>query len=86
LKEAMTRLVGLPTGAVRKVYTVDGKQVPTLESFVDGGRYICTGAEALNVSLMPTAAKKEKETAEEKREEAEEKEIEKEIAAEQNAE
>ena len=31
-----------------KVYGADRKQVKTLEDFVDGERYICTGAERLD--------------------------------------
>jgi len=56
LKDAMTRLVQVPTGAVRKVYTVDGKQVKGLENFEDGGKYICTGPEPLNTANIPVAA------------------------------
>lgn len=56
LKDAMTRLVQVPTGAVRKVYTVDGKQVKSLDGFEDGGKYICTGPEPLNTANMAIAA------------------------------
>lgn len=57
LMEAMTKQVQLSTGAVRKVYTVGGKKLAGLEEIEDGGKYVATGAEALNNALMPTAAK-----------------------------
>jgi len=56
LKDAMTRLVQVPTGPVKKVYTVDGKQVKTLDAFEDGGKYICGGPEPFNTPNVPTAA------------------------------
>lgn len=53
----MSRKVGLPTGPVLKVYSRDHKQVKTLEEFVDGEKYICCGAEKLNldqrIPLLP---------------------------------
>jgi hypothetical protein len=48
LKTELSRKVGLPTGPVLKVYGSDKKQVKALEDFVDGERYICTGAERLD--------------------------------------
>jgi len=56
LKDAMTRLVQVPTGPVKKVYTVDGKQVKTLDAFEDGGKYICSGPEPFSTANVPTAA------------------------------
>ncbi len=44
----MTKSVQPPTGAVRQVFTVDGKHVKKLEDFEDGGKYICGGAEPFN--------------------------------------
>ncbi len=42
LKEFMSKEVQLPTGAVNKVYTPEGKLLKGLEDFQDGGKYICT--------------------------------------------
>lgn len=47
----MTKEVKLPTGAVMKVYTPDGKQIKDLDGFEDEGKYIATGAEKLNKEL-----------------------------------
>ena len=45
----MTNEVKLSTGAVMKVYTPDGKQLPKLlEAFENGAKYICVGAEKFN--------------------------------------
>lgn len=50
----MSRKVALPTGPVMKVYGRDRKQVKGLEEFVDGEKYICAGAEKLNLDAsMP---------------------------------
>eukprot|EP01112_Ceratiomyxa_fruticulosa_P002367 TRINITY_DN1248_c0_g3_i2.p1 TRINITY_DN1248_c0_g3~~TRINITY_DN1248_c0_g3_i2.p1 ORF type:complete len:267 (+),score=56.08 TRINITY_DN1248_c0_g3_i2:248-1048(+) len=59
LREHMTKLVGLPTGAVRKVYTPEGRPIKTLEEIEDGKKYVCCGAEPFNRELLPTAAKDE---------------------------
>lgn len=47
----MTKEVQLTTGPVLNVYNVEGKAVKDLESLVDGGKYICTGAEKFNKEL-----------------------------------
>ena len=49
LKTEVTKKVGLPTGPVLKVFSNDHKQVKTLEEFLDGEKYICCGAEKLNL-------------------------------------
>lgn len=43
----MTTQVKISTGAVRKVYTPDGKKIKGIDEFEDEGKYICCGAEAL---------------------------------------
>jgi hypothetical protein len=49
-----TDKVGLRTGAVRKVYNADLKsRVTELDGLVDGGRYLCTGAEAVDKTHLP---------------------------------
>jgi hypothetical protein len=47
--QAMTDKVKLPTGAVRRVFTPLGKAVKTIDGFKENGRYVCCGAEKLNV-------------------------------------
>lgn len=47
--QAMTDKVKLPTGAVRRVFTPLGKPVKQIEGFKENGRYVCCGAEKLNV-------------------------------------
>ena len=47
----MTNLVKLPTGAVRQVFTPDGKSVKDLDSFESGSNYIAAGAEKLKKDL-----------------------------------
>ncbi len=44
----MTMLVKPVTGAIRKVTTPEGHIVKSIEEIVDGGNYICCGAEPLN--------------------------------------
>jgi hypothetical protein len=48
LKEFLSKEVKLPTGAVRQIFTHDGKLVKKLEDLEDGGKYVCAGAEAFN--------------------------------------
>lgn len=55
--EAMTKLVGLPTGAVRKVHTTTGKKLASMDEIEDGSKYVACGAEPFNAALLPTAAK-----------------------------
>jgi hypothetical protein len=51
LKQLMSKEVALTTGPVLSVYTVEGKAVKDLNSFVDGDKYVCTGAEKFNKEL-----------------------------------
>lgn len=44
----MTTQVGVVTGAVRQVFTPEGKAIKSLAGFEDKGKYICCGAEKLN--------------------------------------
>lgn len=43
----MTKSVQLHTGAVRFVFTPEGKQIKDMDEFVSEGKYIATGAEKL---------------------------------------
>ena len=45
---AMTTIVKISTGAVRKVFTPTGKRLTEIEHFKDGGKYICCGAEKID--------------------------------------
>ncbi len=47
----MTVDVRLPTGAVRQVFTPDGKLIKSPEEFENEGKYICCGAEKLKQDL-----------------------------------
>ncbi len=49
VKEQLTKEVGLPTGAVRQLFTVDGKLVKDIESLEDGAKYVAAGAEKLKL-------------------------------------
>ncbi len=51
VKQAMTKQVGVPTGAVRGIFTPEGKAVKTMEDFENEGKYICCGAEKLKKDL-----------------------------------
>ncbi len=51
MKEALTKEVKLPTGAVMRLYSPDGKQVKDLESLEDEARYVAVSAEKLNMEL-----------------------------------
>jgi len=78
--QAMTTSIVLPTGAVRQVFTPDGKQIKDLADFEYDGRYIAAGAEKLKKDLISPHAwtkaekpkKKEESNEEEKVEESNE--------------
>ncbi|GAM26347.1 hypothetical protein SAMD00019534_095220 [Acytostelium subglobosum LB1] len=51
LKEHLSSKVCLVTGPVRKVFSFDGKQVKTMDDFMDGQNYICCGGEPVNLEI-----------------------------------
>lgn len=59
LKEAMTKQIGVPTGAVRQVFAPDGKLIKTFDQLEDEGKYICAGAEKLNKDSSKSFYEKE---------------------------
>lgn len=46
----MSKLVGLPTGPVKQVFTKDGKLIKRMEDFEDGAHYVVAGAEPLDTA------------------------------------
>jgi hypothetical protein len=42
-----SNVVRLVTGAVRKIYNLEGKQIKSINELQDGGHYICVGGEKL---------------------------------------
>ena len=46
---AMSTKLNLPTGNVRRVFTPNGKAVKQITEFKENGKYICCGAEKINV-------------------------------------
>lgn len=50
----LSNQVGVPTGAVRQIFTADGKLVKTLEELEDQGKYVCAGAEPFKADLGST--------------------------------
>jgi len=61
LLQDLSSQVGVPTGAVRQIFTADGKPIKTIPEFEDRGKYVCAGAEKFNKELLPSGI-----TAEEK--------------------
>jgi len=53
LKVEFNKKVGLHTGTVSKVYSMDKKMIKNLEDFQDNHNYICCGAEKLNEEVIP---------------------------------
>ncbi|KAN0035968.1 hypothetical protein ACTA71_005266 [Dictyostelium dimigraforme] len=53
LKLEFSKKVGLFTGNVQKVYSMDKKRIQDIKDFVDGHHYICCGAEPLNTEVIP---------------------------------
>jgi len=81
LKQAMTTLVKPRTGAIRKVAAPSGHIIQDMDEFVDGGKYVCCGAEPLDKVQMskfiledptPSASQSHQEAEEEAAEETEE--------------
>ncbi|PRP88686.1 hypothetical protein PROFUN_02782 [Planoprotostelium fungivorum] len=54
----LSKEVGVVTGAVRHIYTFDGKVIKSIEDFEDGGHYVCTGAEKLKTETLPSIKRK----------------------------
>lgn len=75
LKEQLSKQVKLVTGSVRKVYSVDGKQVKDLNDFIDGGYYICCGGEVLNThDINPILVQQQQQQQEQKPQESQQQE------------
>ncbi|KAK5578148.1 hypothetical protein RB653_003101 [Dictyostelium firmibasis] len=53
LKLEFSKKVGLFTGNVQKVYSMDKKRIQDVNEFIDGHHYICCGAEPLNTEVIP---------------------------------
>jgi hypothetical protein len=47
----LTVNVKVPTGAVRQLFTKDGKPVKKVEDIEDGKQYVCAGPEKFNKEL-----------------------------------
>ena len=56
LIDEFTKVVRLTTGPVKKVVKADCKTlVKTLDDFEDGGKYLCCGAEKIDMAKLPGA-------------------------------
>jgi len=56
VKDSLSKLVGLPTGSVRQIFTPEGQSIKSIDDFEDEGKYIACGAEKLSRDLIPPDA------------------------------